>query len=243
MPTFTPGNSTRGISIAYWPGKKAASRKGRRQRSRRSLQDCLPCWTRLHRRLRTEPAALELRLIRNGSERDERRGYADRMVYEINVDGKPHRVELEKVDGRWECRLDGREVKIDAVIPRRDVLSLLVDGRAYEIKREQTATDLHMWVGNARFAVELRDPRSLRSRRAGSGDAEGPKKLVAPMPGRIVRVLVDEKAEVAAGQGIIVVEAMKMQNEIKSPKKGTVQKVLAVPGAAVNAGDVLAIVE
>jgi len=63
------------------------------------------------------------------------------------------------------------------------------------------------------------------------------------MPGRIVRVLVDEKAEVAAGQGVVVVEAMKMQNEIRSPKKGTVQKMLAVPGAAVNAGDVLAIVE
>jgi biotin carboxyl carrier protein len=56
-------------------------------------------------------------------------------------------------------------------------------------------------------------------------------------------VLVAEKAEVEAGQGVVVVEAMKMQNEIKSPKKGTVQKILAVPGAAVNAGDVLAIVE
>jgi biotin carboxyl carrier protein len=63
------------------------------------------------------------------------------------------------------------------------------------------------------------------------------------MPGRIVRVLVGEKSDVEAGQGIVVVEAMKMQNEIKSPKKGIVQKILAVPGAAVNAGDVLAIVE
>ena len=165
------------------------------------------------------------------------------MIYEVNVDGKLHRLELEKADGSWECRLDGHEIKIDAVIPRRDVLSLLVDGRAYEIKREQTATDLHMWVGNARFAVELRDPRSLRWRRVSGGDDQGPRKLVAPMPGRIVRVLVDERAEVAMGQGIVVVEAMKMQNEIKSPKKGTVQKILAVPGAAVNAGDVLAIVE
>jgi biotin carboxyl carrier protein len=165
------------------------------------------------------------------------------MVYEITVDGKPHRLELEKSDGRWECRLDGREIEIDAVVTRRDVLSLLVDGHSYEIKREQTAADLHMWVGSTRFAVELRDPRSLRSRRAGGGDEKGPKKLVAPMPGRIVRVLVEEKSEVEAGQGIVVVEAMKMQNEIKSPKKGTVQKIAAVPGAAVNAGDVLAIVE
>ena len=126
---------------------------------------------------------------------------------------------------------------------RRDVLSLLVDGHSYEIKREQTPTDLHMWVGSTRFAVELRDPRSLRSRRASAGDEKGPRKLVAPMPGRIVRVLVAENAEVEAGQGVVVVEAMKMQNEIKSPKKGTVQKLVAAPGSAVNAGDVLAIVE
>jgi biotin carboxyl carrier protein len=63
------------------------------------------------------------------------------------------------------------------------------------------------------------------------------------MPGRIVRVLVSEKSEVEAGQGILVVEAMKMQNEIKSPKKGVVQKILAAQGVTVNAGDVLAIVE
>ena len=165
------------------------------------------------------------------------------MVYEIIVEGKPHRLELEKAGGDWECRLDGREIKIDAVISRRDVLSLLVDGHSYEIKREQTATDLHLWVGSTRFAVELRDPRSLRSRRSGDEDDKGPKKLIAPMPGRIVRVLAAEKSEVDLGQGIVVVEAMKMQNEIKSPKKGIVQKILAVPGAAVNAGDVLAIVE
>ena len=91
--------------------------------------------------------------------------------------------------------------------------------------------------------MELRDPRSLQSRRAATGDEKGPKKLVAPMPGRIVRVLVEEKSEVEAGQGIVVVEAMKMQNEIKSPKKGTVQKLVAAEGANVNAGDVLAIVE
>jgi biotin carboxyl carrier protein len=63
------------------------------------------------------------------------------------------------------------------------------------------------------------------------------------MPGKVVRVLVDQGTQVEAGAGVLVVEAMKMQNEIKSPKKGVVQKILAIEGAAVNAGDVLAIVE
>jgi len=165
------------------------------------------------------------------------------MVYDVTVDGKPHRLELEKADAGWKCRLDGQELQVDAVVTRPDVLSLLVNGRSYEIKREQTATDLHLWVGSTRFGVELRDPRSLRSRRDGTGEERGPKKLIAPMPGKVVRVLVAEKSEVEAGQGIVVVEAMKMQNEIRSPKKGVVQKVLAAAGAHVNAGDVLAIVE
>jgi len=165
------------------------------------------------------------------------------MVYEVIVDGKPYRLELEKAGPGWKCGLDGHDVNVDAVLTRRDVISLLVDGRAYEIKREQTPTDLHMWVGPTRFGVELRDPRSLRSRKGGAGDDQGPKKLLAPMPGRVVRILVAEKSAVEAGQGIVIVEAMKMQNEIKSPKKGIVQKLQATAGAAVNAGDVLAIVE
>ncbi len=169
------------------------------------------------------------------------------MVYEVVVGnkagGKPLRLELEKAAGGWDCWLDGQPVHIDALIPRPDILSLLVDGHAYEIRREQTATDLHLWVGSTRFAVELRDPRSLRSRQKAAGDEKGPRKILALMSGRVVRVLVAENSSVEAGEGIVVVEAMKMQNEIKSPKKGVVKKMSATAGAAVNPGDVLAIVE
>jgi biotin carboxyl carrier protein len=165
------------------------------------------------------------------------------MTYEVLIDGKSYRLELSRVDGRWQCSLDGKDVPIDAIMPRRDVLSILVDGKAYEIKRERTATDLHLWVGPVRHEVVLRDPRSLVSRRASGGPDTGPRKLVAPMPGKIVRVLVTEGQDVEAGQGLVVVEAMKMQNEIKSPKKGAVRKLVAATGANVNAGDVLAVVE
>ena len=165
------------------------------------------------------------------------------MIYEVTIDGKNYRLDLSRAEGRWQCRLDGREVDMDAVLTRRDVLSVLIDSKAYEIKREITPTDMHLWVGSARYAAELRDPRSLRGRKGADADAQGPKKLVAPMPGKVVRVLAQEKDEVEAGQGVVVVEAMKMQNEIRSPKKGVMRKVLATEGANVNAGDVLAIVE
>jgi biotin carboxyl carrier protein len=165
------------------------------------------------------------------------------MVYDVIVDRKAHRLDLTRTGGGWICHLDGKEVHVDAVLPRRDVLSLIVDGHAFEVKREQIASDLHLWVGNTPFAVEVRDPRSLRSRKSDAQDEKGPCKIVALMPGRVVRLLVAERAEVEAGQGVVVVEAMKMQNEIKSPKKGTVRKITVAAGAAVNACDVLAIVE
>jgi biotin carboxyl carrier protein len=165
------------------------------------------------------------------------------MLYDAIIDGKSYRLELGHADGRWQCRVDGREVAVDAVLTRGDVLSVLIENKAYEIKREQTAGETHFWVGGARYAAEVRDPRSLRGRKTGAGDDKGPRKLIAPMPGKVVRVLVAEQSEVQAGQGILVMEAMKMQNEIKSPKKGVVKKIVAVAGASVTAGDVLAIVE
>jgi biotin carboxyl carrier protein len=164
------------------------------------------------------------------------------MTYDVTVDGRNYRLELERADGRWSCQLDGREIEVDAVLARPDVLSLRIGNRAFEVKCERVAGDLHLWVGSARFAVEVRDPRSLRGR-SRAVDDHGPRKLTAPMPGKIVRVLVRQGAPVEAGTGVLVVEAMKMQNEIKSPKKGTIQKILVSEGSAVNAGDVLAIVE
>ena len=164
------------------------------------------------------------------------------MTYEVTIDGQSYRLELNRADKGWECRLDGRKVEIDAVLAGRDVLSVIIGGKACEIKRERTPTDMHLWVGSVRYSAQLRDPRSLRSR-ATTDDGKAPRKLLAPMPGKVVRVLVPENEPVEAGQGVLVVEAMKMQNEIKSPKKGVVRKMLAAEGAAVNAGDVLAVVE
>jgi biotin carboxyl carrier protein len=164
------------------------------------------------------------------------------MTYDIAIDGKHYRLELTRVEARWSCRLDGRDVEVDAVLARPDVLSLRIGNHAYEVKCERVAGEMHLWVGAARFAAEVRDPRSLRGR-VRAVDDQGPKKLTAPMPGKIVRVLVSQGTEIEAGAGVLVVEAMKMQNEIKSPKKGTIQKILVSEGAAVNAGDVLAIVE
>ena len=149
------------------------------------------------------------------------------MTYDIVVDGKTHQLELTRGENTWLCKVDGQEIEVDAALTARDVLSVLVGGKAYEIKRERSLQGgLHMVIGSARYAVDVQDPRSLRTRRAVSGADAGPQKVKAAMPGKIVRILVNEKDDVKAGQGIIVMEAMKMQNEMKSPKDGRVQKIL-----------------
>ena len=164
------------------------------------------------------------------------------MTYDIAIEGKRYRVDLNQAEGRWSCRVDGCEVEVDAVLARPNVLSLRIGDKAYEVKCERLGSDAHIWVGSRRFSAEVRDPRSLRGR-VRAADDQGPKKLSAPMPGKVVRILVHPGDEVETGTGVLVVEAMKMQNEVKSPKKGTIQKILVSEGAAVNAGDVLAIVE
>src|SRR5690242_18185043 len=121
------------------------------------------------------------------------------MTYDVLIDGKNYQLELQHSSAGWQCRIDGHEIEMDAVLARRDVISLIINGKAYEVKRERTATDMHIWVGSARYGVEVRDPRSFRSRRGAAGAESGPKKLVAPMPGKVVRVLVSEKSEVDVG--------------------------------------------
>jgi biotin carboxyl carrier protein len=165
------------------------------------------------------------------------------MNFEVAVEGKIRKLELARTEAGWHCIVDGEPLNVDAVLTRNNVISLIIDGVAYEVKREIDANDEYVWVHSARFKTELRDPRSLRSRRAAAGTGEGPQKLLAPMPGKIVRVIAAEGAPIEAGEGVLVVEAMKMQNELKATKTGTVQKIMVAEGANVNAGDVLAIIE
>ena len=166
------------------------------------------------------------------------------MTYDVVVDGKTHRLELTRGENTWQCVVDGKAMEVDAALTARDVLSLLIGNKAYEIKRERSLQgELHVVIGSARYAVDVQDPRSLRTRRAAAGAEAGPQKINAAMPGKIVRIMVKEKDEVTAGQPILVMEAMKMQNEIKSPKAGKVQKVLTSEGSTVNAGDTLAVIE
>ena len=167
------------------------------------------------------------------------------MTYDVTIDGVAYAVELERAGEKnaWRCRIAGREVELDAVFPEPGVLSLILEGRAFEFHREGTAGDFYLVEGEARYHAVVRDPRSFRGRKAAAAAQGGPRKVRAPMPGRILRVLVAEGDVVGAGTPLLVIEAMKMQNEIRSPKAGKVRKLPAEAGATVGAGDVLVLLE
>jgi biotin carboxyl carrier protein len=122
------------------------------------------------------------------------------------------------------------------------VYSLLINGRSYEAyvsKRPGDAPGLsspyEVVIGMRRYLVELRDPRQWR-RRGSSIETEGPQEIVAPMPGKIVKTLVAEGQEVKRNQGLLVIEAMKMQNELRAPRAGRVERVYTAEGQGVEAG-------
>lgn len=165
------------------------------------------------------------------------------MIYEVIIAEKQRKVELRKEGNLWLCRLDGREMPVDVASTQAGVLSVLIGGKSYEVKQESSGGQTNVVVGTQRFPAEVRDPRSLRSRRNADAAASGPRRITAPMPGKVVRILAPAGTEVEQGQGVIVIEAMKMQNELKSPKKGVVRKLTVNEGAAVEAGQALAEVE
>lgn len=172
------------------------------------------------------------------------------MTYEITItarNGNPQSFQVElsrQKDGKVLCRVNGEAVEeFDARANERDILSLLMGANSFEVRRDAAAAVPRVVIGDESFAYEVRDPRSLGARRAKAASSDGPKKIKAPMPGKVVRIIATEGTAVEAGQGVIVIEAMKMQNELKSPKSGVIKKIMAAEGATVNAGDALAEIE
>jgi acetyl/propionyl-CoA carboxylase alpha subunit len=133
-----------------------------------------------------------------------------------------------------------QEANCEEITP--GVYSLLLNGKTYEAfvsKRPGDAPGLAgpyvIVVGLRRYVVELHDPR--RWRRTGSSiEAEGPQEIVAPMPGKIVKILVTEGQEVSRDQGLLVIEAMKMQNELRAPRAGRIERIYVEEGRGVESG-------
>ena len=170
------------------------------------------------------------------------------MRLNAEIEGEKVALEVRREGGRVLAEVGGRRYELEARAVGPGEYLLIHEGRVYECRvgAEPGAGgrgSLRVSAGAREYGVTLADPKHLRGAGAGAGEQGGRAQIKAPMPGKVVRVLVEAGQAVEAGQGVVVVEAMKMQNELKSPKAGTVAELRAEPGSTVNAGDVLAVIE
>jgi biotin carboxyl carrier protein len=160
----------------------------------------------------------------------------------LTINGSEAEVELLEPGPACRFSLDGAIREADVEMPEPGVYSVLLEGRSYEARVERTARETVVVIDGYRFEIQIRDPRRW-SRQSGSRHGEGAETLAAPMPGKVIRILAAAGDTVAAGQGILVVEAMKMQNELKATRAGRVAAVHAREGATVTAGEELVTIE
>jgi biotin carboxyl carrier protein len=164
------------------------------------------------------------------------------MLFDATIDGRTVRVEVRGGDGRYLVTMDGRALEVDHREIGAHFASLLIGGRSYEAGLEKRADGYNVVLAEDVLFVELRGASRGAVAPARKADA-GPARVLAPMPGRLVRVLVEQGQEVAAGDGLVVVEAMKMENELRAPHAGRVTEVKVVDGMSVEANAVLVTLE
>jgi biotin carboxyl carrier protein len=161
---------------------------------------------------------------------------------QLELNGEQRSVEVSRKEERLHFAMDGRVLETDAIEVAPGIYSIVIDGAAFEARVENTPTGLRVTIGQSEFSVALRDSRKWSPSGGAALETEGRQTVIAPMPGRIVRILVKTGEKVEAGQGVAVVEAMKMQNEVRSPKSGTVERLLVSENQTVSAGERLAII-
>jgi biotin carboxyl carrier protein len=156
------------------------------------------------------------------------------------IGDEKYEVEIKRDGVNVFARVGVREYDLEASEVEPNVFLLKHDNQIYQI---YVAPNGFVNVGNHHLEVVLTDPKRLRGAGTAGASGDGASEIKTAMPGKLVRVLVEVGAEIKQGEPVLVVEAMKMQNEMKSPKDGIVKEIRFAEGATVNAGDVLAIIE
>jgi biotin carboxyl carrier protein len=171
------------------------------------------------------------------------------VTFDIEVNGHTRVVSIERAAaGRYRVVVDGQPSEVDAVRIGAFGLSLLLDGgggisREVQVAPAGTPGEMLVSIDGRTVAATVNGRRTGRGGADLGAGARGDQAIVAPMPGRVVRVLVAAGDPVAARQAVVVVEAMKMENELRSPKDGRVKEVAVAPGASVEAGRILVVIE
>lgn len=163
------------------------------------------------------------------------------MQYFVEIGGREHRVEVSRrPDGRWGVRVGEREFAVDEVSFGPRAATLQIDGRVLDLTVEGSPPSLGVIASGTRTYVKVESERHRMAARAQGGAASsGAREVRSPMPGRVVKILVETGEEVAQGQALIVVEAMKMENDVRAKRAGKIGKVHVAAGATVEGNGLL----
>jgi biotin carboxyl carrier protein len=166
------------------------------------------------------------------------------MRYVATVEGVEHQIEVEEVSKElYRLRFDGHEFAADLRRVGATSFSVIVDSRCFDLEVVRDGGEVIVASREGRARIAISDGLARPGRRAVSPRQAGKAEVKAMMPGKVVAVLVSPGDEVAAGQGVVTVEAMKMENELKSPTSGKVAEVRVSAGTNVEKGNVLVIIE
>lgn len=168
------------------------------------------------------------------------------MKLQAEIDDRKREIEIKRNGDLVFAEIDGRRYELEVSEPEKGVYLFKHEGRIFEVSVALPKTPgepFRASLRNKEFEVRIIDPKRLRSAAVDHIHGDGLAEIKTAMPGKVVRIVAAAGTEVRKGDGVIVVEAMKMQNEMKSPKDGFVKEVCVTEGVAVNAGDVLAIIE
>jgi biotin carboxyl carrier protein len=168
------------------------------------------------------------------------------LKVKAQIEDREQELTVEVAEGRVAAEIGGRVYDLEVRQPSPDGYFFFLGAGVYECRVSQRATSKEVFVVDIRgrsYEVTIVDPKRLRSGQNSDRHHHGVAEIRAQMPGKVVRVQVEAGANVEKGAGVVVVEAMKMQNEMKSPREGVVVSINVKAGDTVNAGDVMAVIE
>jgi biotin carboxyl carrier protein len=167
------------------------------------------------------------------------------MAFVAKFGEESYTVEVEEIGkALYRIAVNGSEFMVDGKKTGRTNYSLIVNSRSFEIEVDNTEDEYRVLVDGRNYHITLVDERRVRVGGANSGlQLQGRQRVSVPMPGKVIAVLVSEGDSVEKGQGLVIVEAMKMENEVRAPINGKVTEIKVKPGDAIEAGAVLVIVE
>jgi biotin carboxyl carrier protein len=168
------------------------------------------------------------------------------MKLQAEFNDEKYQITFEQNGELLTAEIDGRQYELESSQPEPNVYLLKHGGKIYEFfvsPNVNAVEPFKVSTGNHDLEIKIIDPKRLRGSGAAASETDGAAEIKTAMPGKLVRILVDIGTEVLKGDGILVVEAMKMQNEMKAPKDGVVKEIRFEEGATVNAGDILAVIE